>query len=201
MSQYKTLDKNSTKNKVILLRVDFNVPIDNKEIQDITRINKMRDIIHNHINNNNKVVLCSHLGRPKKNMREGLAFLPIKSEIEKALHSEIDFKDIEKIEKSKIKNSKKNIFLLENIRFYPGEETNNEEFSKKLANIADVYINEAFSCSHRSHASINGVTKYIDSYAGETVIEEINALNKIITQTQKPVACLIGGSKISTKID
>ena len=99
MSQYKTLDKNSTKNKVILLRVDFNVPIDNKEIQDITRINKMRDIIHNHINNNNKVVLCSHLGRPKKNMREGLSFLPIKSEIEKALHSEIDFKDIEKIEK------------------------------------------------------------------------------------------------------
>ena len=201
MSQYKTLDKNSTKNKVILLRVDFNVPIDNKEIQDITRINKMRDIIHSHINNNNKVVLCSHLGRPKKNMREGLSFLPIKSEIEKALHSEIDFKDIEKIEKSKIKKSKKNIFLLENIRFYPGEETNNQEFSKKLANIADVYINEAFSCSHRSHASINGVTKYIDSYAGETVIEEINALNKIITQTKKPVACLIGGSKISTKID
>ena len=201
MSQYKILDKNSTKNKIILLRVDFNVPIDNKKIQDITRINKMKEIIHSYINNNNKIVLCSHLGRPKKNIKDGLSFHPIKSEIEKALDSEIDFKDIEKIEKSKIKKSKKNIFLLENIRFYPGEETNNEEFSKKLANIADVYINEAFSCSHRSHASINGVTKYIDSYAGETVIEEINALNKIFTQTQKPVACLIGGSKISTKID
>ena len=135
-------------------------------------------------------------------MKDGLSFHPIKSEIEKALDSEIDFKDIEKIEKSKIKKKiKKNIFLLENIRFYPGEETNNDEFSEKLASIADVYINEAFSCSHRSHASINGVTKYIDSYAGETVIEEINALNKIITQTQKPIACLIGGSKISTKID
>ena len=201
MSQYKILDKNSTKNKIILLRVDFNVPIDNKKIQDITRINKMKEIIHSYINNNNKIVLCSHLGGPKKNMKDGLSFHPIKSEIEKALDSEIDFKDIEKIEKSKIKKSKKNIFLLENIRFYPGEETNNDEFSEKLASIADVYINEAFSCSHRSHASINGVTKYIDSYAGETVIEEINALNKIITQTQKPVACLIGGSKISTKID
>ena len=201
MSQYKILDKNSTKNKIILLRVDFNVPIDNKKIQDITRINKMKEIIHSYINNNNKIVLCSHLGRPKKNIKDGLSFHPIKSEIEKALDSEIDFKDIEKIEKSKIKKSKKNIFLLENIRFYPGEETNNDEFSEKLASIADVYVNEAFSCSHRSHASINGVTKYIDSYAGETVIEEINTLNKIFTQTQKPVACLIGGSKISTKID
>ena len=201
MSQYKILDKNSTKNKIILLRVDFNVPIDNKKIQDITRINKMKEIIRSYINNNNKIVLCSHLGRPKKNIKDGLSFHPIKSEIEKALDSEIDFKDIEKIEKSEIKKSKKNIFLLENIRFYPGEETNNDEFSEKLASIADVYVNEAFSCSHRSHASINGVTKYIDSYAGETVIEEINALNKIFTQTQKPVACLIGGSKISTKID
>ncbi|MAW01592.1 MAG: phosphoglycerate kinase, partial [Candidatus Pelagibacter sp.] len=201
MSQYKILDKNSTKNKIILIRVDFNVPIDNKKIQDITRINKMKEIIHNHINNNNKVVLCSHLGRPKKNKKEDLSFLPIKNEIEKALESKIDFEDVEKIEKTKIKKSNKNIFLLENIRFYPGEETNNDEFSKKLASLADIYINEAFSCSHRSHASINGITKYIDSYAGETVIEEINALNKIITQTEKPVACLIGGSKISTKID
>ena len=110
MSQYKILDKNSTKNKIILLRVDFNVPINNKKIQDITRINKMKEIIHSYINNNNKIVLCSHLGRPKKNMKDGLSFHPIKSEIEKALDSEIDFKDIEKIEKSKIKKSKKYIF-------------------------------------------------------------------------------------------
>lgn len=91
--------------------------------------------------------------------------------------------------------------MLENLRFDAGEEKDSDYFSKTLADLGELYINEAFSCSHRQHASIHGITKFIDSYAGETIYEELMALNSIISDTQKPVACLIGGSKISTKID
>ena len=91
--------------------------------------------------------------------------------------------------------------MLENIRFDPNEEKNGHDLSKKLADLCDIYINEAFSCSHRKHASIFGITQFVDSYAGETIHQELTALNSIVTDTQKPVACLIGGSKISTKID
>jgi len=90
--------------------------------------------------------------------------------------------------------------MLENIRFNEGEETNNEEFSKKISSLGDIYINDAFSCSHRPHASIKGITKHIPSYFGLQIMEEINALKKITSEIKKPVTCIIGGSKISTKV-
>merc|ERR1712093_873549 len=92
------------------------------------------------------------------------------------------------------------IMMLENIRFNKGEETNDSEFSKKLSNLGDIYVNDAFSCSHRSHASVEGITKYIPSYFGLQITEEINALKKITSEIEKPVSLIIGGSKISTKI-
>jgi len=92
------------------------------------------------------------------------------------------------------------IMMLENIRFYEEEEKNSDSFSKKISNLGDVYINDAFSCSHRAHASIDGITKYVPSYCGLQFIEEINALNKITSKITRPVTCIIGGSKISTKI-
>ncbi len=99
---------------------------------------------------------------------------------------------------NKISNG--SVMMLENIRFNEGEETNNEEFSKKISNLGDIYINDAFSCSHRSHASIEGITKHIPSYFGLQIMEEINALKKITSEIKKPVTLIIGGSKISTKI-
>ena len=99
------------------------------------------------------------------------------------------------------KNSYEEVVLLENIRFYPEEEANDDKFSEKLASLGEIYINDAFSCSHRNHASVSNITKYIPSYYGIQINNELNALNKITSKIKKPVTCIIGGSKISSKIN
>jgi phosphoglycerate kinase len=174
----------------------------NQAVSDSTKITKVKTIVEDLLNRGAVVILCSHLGRPQVKGKEGFSLEPIRSEAEKIIGREVVFvdEDFKNIISKKISENKK-LFLLENIRFDPNEEKNGDELSKKLADLCDIYINEAFSCSHRKHASIFGITQFVDSYAGETIHQELTALNSIVTNTQKPVACLIGGSKISTKID
>ena len=203
MRQLRLLDKNKDLNNLkILLRVDFNVPLQNQIVSDSTKITKVKKIIINLLHRGAIVILCSHLGRPQVKGKIGFSLEPIKTAAEKIIGQEIIFikENFKKNIEDKIQEGKK-LFLLENLRFDAGEEKDSDYFSKTLADLGDLYINEAFSCSHRQHASIHGITKFIDSYAGETIYEELIALNSIISDTQKPVACLIGGSKISTKID
>ena len=204
MNNLNTLPNNEDiKEKIIFLRVDFNVPIQNGKVIDDTKILKMKDIISKLLYKKAKIILCSHLGRPQKKGKEGLSLEQVKNRLEDSFKKKIDFlKDyLNKDTKKIIQKSDKELFLLENIRFYKEEESNDPEFAKQLAGLADIYINEAFSCSHRSHASVTGITKFIKSYAGETIINELNSLEKIFNKSNKPVACIIGGSKISTKID
>ena len=204
MNNLNTLPNNEDiKEKIIFLRVDFNVPIQNGKVIDDTKILKMKDIISKLLYKKAKIILCSHLGRPQKKGKEGLSLEQVKNKLEDSFKKKIDFlKDyLNKDTKKIIQKSDKELFLLENIRFYKEEEINDPEFAKQLAGLADIYINEAFSCSHRSHASVTGITKFIKSYAGETIINELNSLEKIFNKSNKPVACIIGGSKISTKID
>ena len=203
MRQLRLLDKNKElKNLKILLRVDFNVPLQNQVVSDSTKITKVKKIIINLLHKGAIVILCSHLGRPQVKGKAGFSLEPIKIAAEKIIGQEITFinENFKKNIEDKIQKGKK-LFLLENLRFDAGEEKDSDYFSKTLADLGELYINEAFSCSHRQHASIHGITKFIDSYAGETINEELIALNSIISDTQRPVACLIGGSKISTKID
>ncbi len=203
MRQLRLLDKNKDLNNLkILLRVDFNVPLQNQVVSDSTKITKVKKIIINLLHRGAVVILCSHLGRPQVKGKAGFSLEPIKIAAEKIIGQEITFinENFKKNIEDKIQKGKK-LFLLENLRFDAGEEKDSDYFSKTLADLGELYINEAFSCSHRQHASIHGITKFIDSYAGETIYEELMALNSIISDTQKPVACLIGGSKISTKID
>ncbi len=204
MNNLNTLPNNEDiKEKIIFLRVDFNVPIQDGKVIDDTKIVKMKDIINKLLSKKAKIILCSHLGRPQKKGKEGLSLEQVKNKLEDSFKKKIVFlKDyLNKDTKKNIQKSDKELFLLENIRFYKEEESNNPEFAKQLAGLADIYINEAFSCSHRSHASVTGITKFIKSYAGETIINELNSLEKIFNKSNKPVACIIGGSKISTKID
>ncbi len=204
MKNLRTLPENiKIQNKIVFLRVDFNVPIRNGKISDNIKILKMKGIVKEFLSRKAKIILCSHLGRPQKKGKKGLSMISLKKEIEKIFKQKIDFLDdlLKKNTKKKITLSKKKLFLLENIRFYKEEEQNNARFAKKLANLADLYVNEAFSCSHRSHASITAITKFIDSYAGKTIIEELSSLKKIFYKSNKPITCIIGGSKISTKID
>ena len=202
MSQLKSLkDLSKIKGKTVFLRVDFNVPISGGRVSDTTKIEKLKTNINSLLNEKCKVILASHLGRPQKKGRGGLSLKPVKKISEKILEHEIDFLDINDETKNKIKNSKQKLIMLENLRFDVGEESNSKEYAKLLSSFADVYINEAFSCSHRSHASIDSITDFLDAYAGSTIIDEVEALEKVFLNSKKPVACLIGGSKISTKID
>ena len=204
MNNLNTLSSNEDiKNKIIFLRVDFNIPIKDGEVIDDTKIVKMKDIINKLLSKKTKIILCSHLGRPQKNGKEGLSLEQVKNKLENIFKKDIVFLNnyLNGETKNNIRQSDKELFLLENIRFYKEEEKNDPEFAKQLASLADIYINEAFSCSHRAHASVTGITKFIKSYAGETIVNELNSLEKIFNKSNKPVTCIIGGSKISTKID
>ena len=202
MSQLKSLkDLSKIKGKTVFLRVDFNVPISGGRVSDTTKIEKLKTNINSLLNEKCKVILASHLGRPQKKGRDGLSLKPVKKISEKILGHEINFLDINDETKNNVRNSKQKLIMLENLRFDSGEESNSKEYAKLLSSFANVYINEAFSCSHRSHASIDSITDFLDAYAGSTIINEVEALEKVFLNSKKPVACLIGGSKISTKID
>ncbi len=204
MQQLKTISENiNLSNKNIFLRVDFNCPIEKSTITDDTKIIKMKSIISDFLKKNAKLILCSHLGRPQKKGKDGLSFKPLVQSIEKILDQKLTFIEdfLNASTKDKIKSSENKIFLLENIRFFKEEEANDKNFGKQLASLADIYVNEAFSCSHRAHASVSAITSYLDSYAGKTIVDELNSLNKIFDSKSGATMCIIGGSKISTKID
>ena len=202
MSQLRSInDFTKIKDKKIFLRVDFNVPISGGRVSDTTKIEKLETNINHLLKNNCKIILASHLGRPQKNGKTGLSLLPVKHIAEKIFNQQIEFLEINHSTKQKIDEEEKKLFMLENLRFDPGEETNSQDYANLLSSFAEIYINEAFSCSHRAHASIESITKFIDSYAGSTIIDEVNALEKVFSKSKKPVACLVGGSKISSKID
>ena len=191
------------KGKKVVLRVDLNVPMKNGAITETSRIKKILPTIEFLIEKEAKIIILSHIGRPKGKMVKGMTLDPISKKLSDLLNKKIIFNKniISKNTFSEIDNlSNGSIMMLENIRFNEGEETNDKEFSKKISGLGDIYINDAFSCSHRAHASIEGITKYIPSYFGLQITEEINALKKITSEIKKPVSLIIGGSKISTKI-
>ncbi len=191
------------KGKKVLLRVDLNVPMKNGAITETSRIEKIIPTINLLVEKQAKIIIMSHIGRPKGKVVEEMSLKPISEKLSFLLKKKVLFnKDVINentlLEINKISNG--SIIMLENIRFNEGEETNDKEFSKKMSTLGDIYINDAFSCSHRSHASVEGITKYIPSYFGLQITEEINALKKLTSEIKEPVSLIIGGSKISTKI-
>jgi len=189
--------------KRVLLRVDFNVPLNNGSITETSRIQKVLPTIKFLIDSKAKIIIISHVGRPKGKIVPGLTLKPIAKKLSNLLNQKVIFlnevvgsKVVE--ESKKISNGK--ILLLENLRFHKEEESNSKHFAKKLSKIGDIYVNEAFSCSHRAHASVAEITNHINSFAGQQLIKEINTIKMLTDDTTKPVSCIIGGSKISTKI-
>ena len=197
-------DEHNLNQKKILLRLDLNVPLDNGKITDTTRIDKIIPTISFLLRNNAKVIILSHVGRPKGKIVNELSLKPICKNLENKLDESVKLitKNLKEINSSDLFNNQdEKIVMLENIRFYEEEEKNNPAFAKHLASLADIYVNDAFSCSHRTHASIFEITKFLPSYAGLQLNLEINALTKITSEIKKPITCIIGGSKISTKIN
>ena len=196
-------DQENLEGKVVLLRLDLNVPIKNRLITDETRINKILPVINFLIKKKCKILIISHVGRPKGKINNDLSLKPICENLERKTDQKIRLvkENIYKIKKEDIfKNSKNQIVFLENIRFYEEEEKNDTNFSRNLARLGDIFVNDAFSCSHRAHASVSKITKFLPSFAGLQLETEVRALKKVTTEIKKPVTCIVGGAKISTKI-
>jgi phosphoglycerate kinase len=197
-------DQINLNKKKVLLRLDLNVPLENGSITDTTRIDKILPTINYLLKNDAKIIILSHVGRPKGKVVKKLSLKPICEDLEKKLKTSIKLitKNIKEIKSADLfVNQDEKIVILENLRFYEEEEKNDNNFARHLANLADIYVNDAFSCSHREHASIFEITKFISSYAGLQFNLEIEALTKITSLIKKPITCIIGGSKISSKIN
>ena len=196
-------DQENLNQKIVLLRLDLNVPLKDGIITDETRIDKILPIIDFLIKKKSKIIIISHVGRPKGKINKIFSLYPICQNLEKKLKLKIRLikDDIFKLKKENLfKNTDDQIAFLENVRFYKEEENNDISFAKHLAGLGDLYVNDAFSCSHRAHASVDKITGFIPSFAGFQMETEINALKKITSEIKKPITCIIGGSKISTKI-
>ena len=202
MKPIKDLDK--LDDRIVLLRLDLNVPIFNGKITDTNRIDKIIPTINLLLSKNAKILIISHIGRPRGKFKSELSLELIRNNLSLQVRENIKLENgnIFNLKKDNLfKNKNDKIIILENIRFYPEEEDNNEKFSKHLAKLGDIYVNDAFSCSHREHASVTSITKFIPSYCGIQIYSEVMALKKITSEIKKPVTCIIGGSKISTKIN
>lgn len=214
MSSLKTLAKISPKKiqgKRVLVRVDFNVAIERGRVKEDFRIKATLPTIKYLIKQKAKVILISHLGRPeeeKSNFNghndQKLTLKPAAKYLSKILKKKIGFVSDcigDKVKSAVEKMKFSDIILLENLRFYPQEEENDEWFAKKLAENADYYVNDAFAVSHRSHASVVGITKFLPSSAGFLLAKEVEVLTKAYTHPKKPLCIVMGGGKISTKIN
>jgi phosphoglycerate kinase len=196
-------EETNLSDKKVLLRLDLNVPLDNGTIIDSTRIDKILPTLKFLIKQNSKIIILSHVGRPKGRVVNELSLKPICKDLENKLGQNIKFitKNIDEIINNDLFcNIDEKIVMLENIRFYSEEEKNDREFAKHLSSLADIYVNDAFSCSHRAHASIHEISNFLPSYSGLQLDLEVSALKKITLEIKKPITCIIGGSKISTKI-
>ncbi len=201
-----TVDNVELKNKKVLLRVDFNVPLDeNQNITDDTRIKASLPTINKIIDVGGKAILMSHLGRPKGEKDLKFSLKPAADRLEVLLGKEVMFVDDcigDSVNKIVDAMKRGDVLLLENVRFHKGETKNDEEFAKELASLGDVYINDAFGSAHRAHASTEGVTKFIDTCAAGYLMEkELDYLGSALVNPERPYCAILGGAKISGKID
>ena len=208
-SGMKTLKDFNFKNKRVLVRCDFNVALDEKgRIAEDFRIKETLPTIEYLIKKGAKVILMSHLGRPeeikdKKERIKKFTLKPVAEKLEKLLKRKVKFLPDcigKEIEKETNEMGEGEIVLLENLRFYDEEEKNDKGFAKKLVKLGDIYINDAFSASHRGHASIVGIPKYLPQGAGLLLEKEIKTLSKVMQNPWRPLVVIIGGVKIDTKI-
>ncbi len=200
----KTLDDADVKGKRVLVRVDLNVPTENGRVTDRTRIERVLPTIREIADAGGRVILLAHFGRPKGGRSEKDSLKPIAAAVAEDLGRPVAFAEDcvgEPAERAVAGMKDGDVLLLENTRFHPEEEKNEPGFAQKLASLGDLYVNDAFSAAHRAHASTEGVAHLLPSYAGRTMEAELDALSKGLENPQHPVVAIVGGAKVSTKID
>jgi phosphoglycerate kinase len=189
--------------KRVLVRVDFNVPIQNGQITDDTRIKAALPTINELLDRGASVILISHLGRPKGKPNAELSLAPVAERLRQLLDQSVRLaSDVVGVNARSAASELKpgQVLLLENVRFEAGEETNDPKLARELAALADIFVNDAFGAAHRAHASTVGVTKFLPSYAGLLMLREIDALRRFVNQPERPYVAILGGAKVSDKI-
>jgi len=197
------LNKEDLNNKTVLIRVDFNVPLENGNITDDSRIKAALPTLNYLINQGARCVIVSHLGRPKGKKETSLSLAPIAKHLATLINKNVLMCDDSignNIKETIKKRHDIALFLLENIRFYKEEENDDDNFSKELASLADIFVQDAFGTAHRAHASTAGVAKYLPSYTGLLVKKELSFLQNVFDQPERPLLAIVGGAKVSTKI-
>lgn len=201
---FHSIDEADVAGRRVLVRVDMNVPMRDGVITDTNRIDRVLPSIRSLAAQDAKVIILSHFDRPKGKRIPEMSLRPVAEKMNELLHSaEVSFIDDcigPDVEKAVAAMKNGDVVFLENLRFHPGEEANDPDFTKAIASLGDIYVNEAFSSSHRAHASIEAITKLLPSYAGYLVAAEIDALTRALENPQRPVAAVVGGAKVSTKI-
>ncbi len=205
LSYLEDLKKEELENKRVLVRVDFNVPLDDDlQVTDDTRIIAALDTIRYLLSHKCAIILMSHLGRPEGGIVDKMRLTPVSAYLEKLLQKRVIKLDDcigDQVQKTVSKLEPGEIILLENLRFHKEEKKNDPVFAKELASLADIYVNDAFGAAHRAHASTTGVAAYLPSYAGFLMAKEIKSLDKLLSEPERPFVSIIGGAKVSDKIE
>src|SRR5690554_2274894 len=206
MTAFRTLDDVALAGRTALVRVDFNVPMEQGRVTDATRITRALPTIHRLREAGAKVVLLSHFGRPKGERREDMSLAPLVPELQAALGADVPVRFAEDCvgapaERALAALPEGGVLLLENLRFHKGEEKNDPEFAGKLAVLGDLFVSDAFSAAHRAHASVEGIAHKLPAVAGLLMQEELEALQKALERPERPVAAIVGGAKVSTKLE
>ena len=204
MTAFHTLDDLDVAGKRVLVRVDFNVPMEGARVTDTTRLDRAVPTVRELIDRNAKVILMSHFGRPKGARVPEMSLRPVAEAFEGVLGRPVAFVDDavgDNAEAAVEALSAGDVLLLENTRFYPGEEKNDAEFYKQLAALGDLYVNDAFSAAHRAHGSTEGVAQILPSAAGRSMQRELDYLALALAAPERPVMAVVGGAKVSTKLD
>jgi phosphoglycerate kinase len=205
MPAFRTLDDLDAQGKRVLVRVDFNVPMAHGEVTDATRIERAAATLEQLAAQGAVVVVLSHFGRPKGKPESSMSLRPLVGPLERALPGrKVHFGDDcigAPAEKAVAAAKPGEVVLLENLRFHAGEEKDDAAFGDALASLGDVYVNDAFSCSHRAHASVTGLAARLPTYAGRLMQAELEALQAALEQPERPVAAVVGGAKVSSKLD
>ncbi|WP_163099101.1 phosphoglycerate kinase [Peribacillus alkalitolerans] len=191
------------KGKRVFCRVDFNVPMQNGQVSDDTRIRAALPTIQYLVEQGAKVLLASHLGRPKGQVNEDMRLTAVAVRLSELLGKSVEKTDEaygEAVEGKINSMQEGDVLLLENVRFYPGEEKNDDELAKSFANLADVFVNDAFGAAHRAHASTEGIAKYIPAVSGFLMQKELDVLGKALSNPDRPFTAIIGGAKVKDKI-
>ncbi|WP_417310098.1 phosphoglycerate kinase [Devosia sp.] len=206
MADFKTLDDIDLTKKRVLVRADLNVPVANGKVTDATRIERLIPTLREIVKRDGKAIILSHFGRPKGEVNPEFSLEMVVPAVADALGHQVgfiatDWADVSAAQQAIEEAPAGSVLVMENTRFHPGEETNDTELAKRMASLGEIYVNDAFSAAHRAHASTEGVAHLLPAAAGRAMQEELRALEKGLGAPERPVIAIVGGAKVSTKLD